>query len=97
MKNQLLFLATFLSFIMPSLAQDFQGKAIYQSKTSMGDFSFGREMPEDQKKHMMEQSMQGLFLRSIGIVRATGIIGLINLTYNLFRYEQVVQLNIFKT
>lgn len=39
----------------------------------------------------MEQSMNGLFIRSIGIVRATGIIGLINLTYNLFRYEQVIR------
>jgi IS5 family transposase len=42
----------------------------------------------------MEQSMNGLKLKSIGIIRATGIIGLINLTYNLFRYEQVVRLNI---
>jgi IS5 family transposase len=42
----------------------------------------------------MEQSMNGLFLRSVGMARATGIIGLINLTYNLFRYEQVVRLNI---
>lgn len=42
----------------------------------------------------MEQSMNGLFLKSVGIVRAAGIIGLINLTYNLFRYEQVVRLNI---
>ena len=42
----------------------------------------------------MEQSMNGLKLRSIGIVRATGIIGLINLTYNLFRYEQVIRLNL---
>lgn len=42
----------------------------------------------------MEQSMNGLKLRSIGIDRATGIIGLINLTYNLFRYEQVMRLNI---
>ena len=42
----------------------------------------------------MEQSMNGLIVRSVGIVRATGIIGLINLTYNLFRYEQVVRLNI---
>lgn len=42
----------------------------------------------------MEQSMNGLFLRSVGIVRASGLIGLINLTYNLFRYEQVVRLNI---
>jgi len=60
MKNQLLFLVTSLGFIMFGLAQDFQGKAIYQSKTSMGDFSFGREMPEDQKKQMMER-MKGMF------------------------------------
>jgi len=40
----------------------------------------------------MEQSMHGLFIRSVGITRATGIIGLINLTYNLFRYEQVLRL-----
>ena len=39
----------------------------------------------------MEQSMNGLFIRSVGIVRAAGIIGLINLTYNLFRYEQVIR------
>lgn len=42
----------------------------------------------------MEQSMNGLKLKSTGIIRATGIIGLINLTYNLFRYEQVMRLNI---
>jgi len=45
----------------------------------------------------MEQSMNGLFVKSIGIVRATGIIGLINLTYNLFRFEQVQRLNMYKT
>jgi IS5 family transposase len=45
----------------------------------------------------MEQSMNGLFIQSVGIVRATGIIGLMNLTYNLFRYEQVIRLNILKT
>ena len=42
----------------------------------------------------MEQSMNGLFIRSVGIVRATGIIGLINLTYNLFRYEQVIRVRV---
>lgn len=42
----------------------------------------------------MEQSMNGLIVKSIGITRASGIIGLMNLTYNLFRYEQVVRLNI---
>lgn len=44
----------------------------------------------------MEQSMNGLAIKSVGIVRATSIIGLINLTYNLFRYEQVVRLNILE-
>lgn len=42
----------------------------------------------------MEQSMNGLALKSVGIIRATGMIGLINLTYNLFRYEQIKRLNI---
>lgn len=42
----------------------------------------------------MEQSMKGLVLKSVGIIRANGIIGLINLTYNLFRYEQIKRLNI---
>jgi IS5 family transposase len=40
----------------------------------------------------MEQSMNGLYLRCVGIARASGIIGLINLTYNLFRYEQIIRL-----
>jgi len=39
----------------------------------------------------MEQSMKGLVLKSVGIIRATGII---NLTYNLFRYEQMKRLKI---
>jgi IS5 family transposase len=42
----------------------------------------------------MEQSMKGLAVKSIGIIRATGIIGLIYLTYNLFRYEQIKRLKI---
>lgn len=45
----------------------------------------------------MEQSMKGLIVRSVGKTRASGIIGLINLTYNLFRYEQVMRLNILTT
>jgi IS5 family transposase len=42
----------------------------------------------------MEQSMNGLVLKSVGMVRASGIIGLINLTYNMFRYEQTIRLKI---
>jgi len=40
----------------------------------------------------MEQSMNGLALKSVGVVRATAIIGLINLTYNLYRFEQIIRL-----
>lgn len=43
----------------------------------------------------MEQSMNGLVLKSIGLIRAKGIIGLINLTYNLFRFEQVQRLDLY--
>jgi IS5 family transposase len=42
----------------------------------------------------MEQSMHGLCLKSVGIERATAIIGLINLTYNIFRYEQIIRLDV---
>ncbi|MFR9551624.1 MAG: transposase, partial [Rikenellaceae bacterium] len=42
----------------------------------------------------MEQTMQGLHLRSVGLERAKGIIGLINLTYDLCRFEQIVRLGI---
>ncbi|TXK33778.1 IS5 family transposase [Pontibacter qinzhouensis] len=37
----------------------------------------------------MENSMQGAFIRSIGMVRAKAMIGLMNLTYNLFRKVQL--------
>jgi len=41
----------------------------------------------------MEQSMNKLYVRSIGFERACGFVGLVNLTYNLFRYEQVTRLD----
>jgi len=40
------------------------------------------------------QIMNGLCLKSVGIKRAIRIIGLINLTYKLFRYEQITRLSI---
>ena len=39
-------------------------------------------------------SMDDFYIRSIGFVRAKGIIGLINLVYNMCRYEQIVRLNL---
>jgi len=37
----------------------------------------------------IENSMNGSYIRTIGIVRAKAIIGLMNLTYNMFRYIQL--------
>ena len=44
----------------------------------------------------MSQSMGGLYLRYIGKARNTAAIGLINLVYNLARYEQIVRLDLMK-
>jgi transposase, IS5 family len=42
----------------------------------------------------MSQSMKGFFLRFIGKRRNTAAIGLINLIYNMARYEQIVRLQL---
>jgi len=39
-------------------------------------------------------SMNDFYIQSIGLQRARGIIGLINLVYNMCRYEQIVRLNL---
>lgn len=44
----------------------------------------------------MEKTMNRLYIRTVGLARATAVIGLINLTYNLSRYEQIVRLNLLK-
>ncbi|MHB1686760.1 MAG: hypothetical protein ACYCVH_05230 [Ignavibacteriaceae bacterium] len=40
----------------------------------------------------IEKSMKGSFIRTIGIKRATAVIGLMNLTYNLFRYIHLIKI-----
>ena len=44
----------------------------------------------------MENMMHRLYIRTVGLSRATAVIGLINLTYNMSRYEQIVRLNLLK-
>ncbi|WP_405267606.1 GLPGLI family protein [Cellulophaga sp. Ld12] len=56
MKKFLLFITVCLLHFSILQAQDFQGKAIYHSKTSVADFNFGgREMSEEQKKRITER------------------------------------------
>ncbi len=40
--------------------------------------------------------MHRLYIRTIGLARAMAVIGLINLTYNMSRYEQIVRLNLIE-
>jgi IS5 family transposase len=42
------------------------------------------------------QNMNDFHIQSIGFKRAKGIIGLINLVYNMCRYEQIVRLNLLQ-
>ena len=44
----------------------------------------------------MENTMNRLYIRTVGLARTTAVIGLINLTYNMSRYEQIVRLNLLK-
>jgi len=44
----------------------------------------------------IKNSMNGFYIRSIGYQRVKGAIGLINLVYNLCRYEQIVRLNLLQ-
>ena len=41
----------------------------------------------------MENSMNGMYIQTIGIKRATAVIGLMNLTYNMFRKIQLITLS----
>jgi IS5 family transposase len=42
----------------------------------------------------VSNSMNDFYIRSIGFQRAKGIVGLINLLYNMCRYEQIIRLNL---
>jgi IS5 family transposase len=70
----------------------------------------GKPLTDEQKAHnhiksktrclvehvfgFVTNSMNDFYIRSIGFQRAKGVIGLINLVYNMCRYEQIVRLNI---
>ena len=70
----------------------------------------GKPLTEEQKEHnriksktrcrvehafgFVTNSMNDFYIQSIGFKRAKGIIGLINLVYNMCRYEQIIRLNL---
>lgn len=60
MKKCFLFITLLFVVLASSYGQDFQGKAIYESKTSMGEDFGPPDMPEDRKKRMKER-MKSMF------------------------------------
>lgn len=54
--------------------------------------SFCCTIMKTQQKSCLEQSMKRLMVLSVGIVRATGIIGRMILMNNLFRCKQIIPL-----
>ena len=44
----------------------------------------------------IKNSMKGFYIRSIGYQRVKGVIGLINLSYNICRCEQIVRLKLLE-
>lgn len=55
MKNLFLTAISFIGIMATSIAQDFQGKAVYETKVTQAPDFAGREMPEARKKQIMEQ------------------------------------------
>ncbi len=61
MKKGIFAVVLYMLFIAFAYAQDFQGKAVYQSKTSIADFDFGgRQMSEEQKKRVLARIKSNL-------------------------------------
>ncbi|MBU2995134.1 GLPGLI family protein [Cellulophaga baltica] len=61
MKKGTFVVVVYMLFVALGYAQDFQGKAVYQSKTSMADFDFGgRQMSEEQKKRILARIKSNL-------------------------------------
>jgi len=75
----------------------YRGKPLTEKQNAKNNIKSKTRVRVEHVFGFMEQSMNGLVVKSVGIVRATGIIGLINLTYNLFRFEQVQRLNLCKS
>lgn len=76
----------------------FDEQEICQKLTEIGNSLklISRVVDFEMFRENLEQSMNGLIVRSVGIVKASGIIGLMNLNYNLFRYEQAMRVNIIQ-
>ena len=72
----------------------FKGKPLTDEQKENNHVKSKIRCPVEHVFGYVTNSMNDFYIQSIGIMRAGGTIGLINLLYNMCRYEQIVRLNL---
>jgi IS5 family transposase len=81
--------------IIPQITERaFKGKPLTDSQKATNRIKSKTRSRVEHIFGFVTQNMGDFKIKSIGFKRARGIIGLINLTYNMCRYEQIVRLNL---
>jgi len=81
--------------IIPQVIErSFRGKSLTEEQKENNRTKSKTRCRVEHAFGFITNSMNDFYIRSIGFKRAKGIIGLINLVYNMCRYEQIVRLNL---
>jgi len=81
--------------IVPQIvARAFRGKKLTDEQKESNRIKSKTRSRVEHVFGFVTNSMNDFYIRSIGFRRAKGCIGLINLVYNMCRYEQIVRLNL---
>jgi IS5 family transposase len=81
--------------IIPQIIERaFRGKPLTEEQKESNRIKSKTRCRVEHAFGFVTNSMGDFYIQSIGFQRAKGIIGLINLVYNMCRYEQIVRLNL---
>ena len=78
----------------PLIERAFKGKPLTDEQKESNHIKSKVRCRVEHPFGFVTNSMNDFYIKSIGFRRAKGIIGLINLVYNMCRYEQIVRLNL---
>jgi IS5 family transposase len=83
------------SGIVPQIIERaFRGKPLTEEQKENNRIKSSTRCRVEHVFGFVTNSMSDFYIQSIGFRRAKGVIGLINLVYNMCRYEQIVRLNL---
>jgi IS5 family transposase len=81
--------------IIPQIIERaFKGKPLTEEQKETNHIKSKTRSRVEHVFGFVSNSMNDFYIQSIGFERARGVIGLINLVYNMCRYEQIVRLNL---